>query len=337
MGFSPATLSFGFRRLCALSSTILLAGCALSADVSTTSVAVTDEVVVEGPPRFGMNIGESTYYNDQQVVANPLTYGDFPKGRQTLQIRVGKSTGNTITDTYFDPADPDRSYSESFAGGTYYIATGARAGESGMITDHNLDTGTYTLEHNGEPLAENDVVWLKGVVVSRGLPDAPNEEPGLGIGDWRMVARDGVTVNFVDDPDEPGDQLLQISFPPAGERLSGGTTHYIKATPGTTYRLRIRARSELQEASIGVRFSHLGMEDGGPDAEVDMQPKGDTILTPEWREYVFEGTSAHVDEVASKFSSITIGTAVTTSATNAGAVYIDSIDFEDEKLGSPSG
>lgn len=312
-------------------------GCS-SAGPRLTEIRVTEDVILESPPRLGVNLGRSTYYNDQQLVANPLAYGAFNKGRQMLQIRSDASAGaNTVTDEYFAEGDPDRTYAVSFKDGEYYVATGARAGEKGRIVDHPPGSGTFTLEHDGPPFSEHDVIWLRGPVTSHASPQAPGHEPALGIGDWRAFAGDGVELDFVDCEGIPGNQCLRVQFPATGERLAGGAKHYIKATPGTNYRIRVRARADLPDVSLGIRFENLGMEHGDPGHLVNMRADGGTTLGPEWREYVFEGRTALDDAVAERFSAITVGLAVTTSEEHGGAAYIDAIHFEDEKLDSPSG
>ena len=203
-----------------------LAGCS-PAEPEVATVRVTEEVLLDAPLRLGVNIGPTTYYNDEQVVANPFLHGGFAKGRQAHLIQVAGGTENTIIDGYAEPKDPDRIYMESFQGGTYYIATGTRAGESGSILEHAGGTARFTLEHSGSPLAEGDVVWLRGPLVPRALPDPAHGETGIGIGDFRLVADDGVLVDFVD----------VLDAEPAGmPALPGSTTEPagMPALPGST-------------------------------------------------------------------------------------------------------
>lgn len=328
------SLSAGYRlRVVALCWMVLLPACSGSPP-RATKVRVTDQTMVERPLRLGVNIGGSTYYNDQQVVANPFSHGGFATGRQVLLIRVTKATENTIQDMTHVPDDPD-AIVESFAGGKYCIATGARAGETGAIVDHDLKAGQFRLEHAGVPLEEEDLVWLHGPVVSRANPEPQEGERGIGIGDFRLAVGPGVTLDYVPSTEHEGDQYLRLQFPASAERSSGGVKHYLRATPDTTYRVRIRARSDIADAELGVLLKNYAFTHTEEGATTAMHCP-DPALGSEWREYVFQGVTTKDPRIGDKFSECLIGVDVP-GGSAGGAVYIDSIALDDARLQSESG
>lgn len=320
-------------QVAALCGMALLTSCGGSVP-RAAKVLVTDQSVVERPARLGVNVGGSTYYNDQQVVANPFSHGGFSMGRQVLLIRVTKATGNTVQDITHIPDDPD-GIAESFAGGKYCIATGARAGETGIIVDHDLKSGRFTLERTGAPLEEEDLVWLHGPAVPRANPEPREGEKGIGIGDFRMAVGPDVTLDYVPSTEHEGDQYLRLTFPASTERSGGGVKHYLRATPDTTYRVRIRARSDIPDAGLGALLKNYAFKHTERGAATEMEC-ADPRLSADWREYVFEGRTGPDARIGDEFSECLVGVDVP-AGSPGGAVYVDFIVLEDSKLQSESG
>jgi len=301
------------------------------------TVRVTEEVLVEAPRRLGATLAKTYYANDQQFAANPFAHGGFQPGHQAMGIRVANATANTIRDEGFNPNDPHLSYTESFAGGSYYIATGARAGESGRIVANAPMSGEFELEHTGAPLADNDYVWLRGPEAPRAVPDAQEGEQMLGIGDFRLEAETGVTHDFVPDPDDPGNQVLRLNFPPTGARMYGGAKHYIRATPNTTYHVTVRARSAMANANIGVNIQNLGIPGGEAGHRISFTPDGSAELGDGWRELRFTGTTYANSDIARNFSGVSVVIAANTSESAEGHAYLDKLRLEDESAVSGTG
>lgn len=329
----PEMVRAGSAFLSCVLSGLLLTHCSGDA-IEAATIRVTEQVVLENPLRLGINIGGSAYYDDQQVAANPLSHGGFAKGRQTGLVHVGKATEDTVVDAEFDAADPDR-ISESFAGGRYCIATGARAGEAGAISAHDPASGVFTLQHAGAPLAQGDLVWIIGPETRRANPDPAEGERGIGIGDFRVAVGEGVSLDYVDAEDIPLDQCLRLSFPANGQRNSGGVKHYIRATPDTAYKVRIRARSEATHAELRVGLQNQAFKYDEPGADTEMLCP-DPQLTPEWREYIFSGHTTEDARIGDSFSAITIGVSVDAES-SGGPAFIDSIVLDDGKQSTGSG
>lgn len=332
--------------LCFLLPLLLLPACGAqdmagpAAAAGKTIIRVRDEVLVESPHRLGINIGASAYYGDQQMVSNPFFHGGFPKGRQVYFLRTAAgSSGDTVIDAAWS-AKKHNQITESFAGATYCVATGPRAGETGRVTAHEPGSGEYTLENGGAPFGEGEYLWLTGPFTARALPDRSKGEKGIGIGDFRLAVEEGVKLDYVASeapaPHETPDQAMRLTFPNVLDKVSGGVKHYIKATPDTAYRVRIRARSEASHAELSMLMQNFGIHHTQPGARVPMRCEGDNRLTSEWREYVFSGHTAHNPDIAKKFSVFRIGVTLSPES-GGGAAYIDSIALEDERLASKSG
>lgn len=305
---------------------------------NAVKVTVTSNVILSSPPRLGVNLGKNYYSGDQQFAANPFAHGGFSKGRQVHGFRVTAATANTVTDANAVPGDPDTVLAESFAGGTYFVATGTRAGESGSITAHDPETGRFTLSKSGEPIAENQFIWMEGPLASRALPDPKEGEQPLGIGDFRLEAETGVTHEFVEDPAN-GDlaQVLQFNFPGTGARMFGAIKHYIRATPNTRYRITFRAKSDRPSAEISVRLTNLGMPPESNGAVIDFESEQEKALTNDWRQYAFEGETFADSSIGDSFSAVSISSVLNADATEVSHVWLDDFVLEDLTNGHPTG
>lgn len=299
-------------------------------------VRVTHQVVVEKPARLGVNIGASAYWSDLQQVANPFAHGGFSMGRQTLLIQAAPgASGTVVRDNYFDPSDPDRRYVESFAGGEYCIGTGPRAGERGAIASHDLATGTFTLEKDGAPLAENEVLWLRGPLVRRAQPDPQdkNVERTIGIGDFRPIEDDGVKVSLVDSGRAEGDQAVRVSFSGAG---AGGVKHYIRGISNNTYTVHVRARANGEGMVLQAGMRNFGIAYPDEGNAIELRPQGDTTLGADWKEYRFIGSTPDDKRMAEESSVFEI--VVNAEAAAAGShAEIDAVWLEDEGMKSAHG
>ncbi len=327
--------------LLSLTLLLLVTGCVDPNKVGGVSVIrVGAEVVLEKPERLGINIGSSYYWDDQQHVANPLAHGGFSKGRQALVVQASSgATENSFTDAYFEATDPDRNWVDSFAGGTYCIATGQRAGERGAIIAHDLDAGTYTLENSGVPLDENDAVWLQGPWVRRSVPEPQDEnvERTIGIGDFRPILDEGVTFDWIDSGDGELDQALRLTFPVANERKLGGVKHYVRGVTGNTYTLHVVARGSASGMSISAEMRNFGIPYPDAGNALTMEPDGDTALTSAWREYKFTCTTpsdARIRDASSVFELV-----ISADSNQAQEAYgdINAIWLEDSGMKSAHG
>lgn len=315
-------------------SALLHAGCT-QAQAPAVRIQVGEEVVLASPERLGVNLGPEAYYGDQQYVENPFLHGAFSKGHQSMVMRIKGGTANSFSDADFDAADPDRSLARSLAGGRYTVATGLRRGESGQIAAHDLATGTLTVSQSGTPFADDDYVWLYGPdsVHAEPAPSDPNVEEGLGIGDFRVVRAAGVEFALVESDLGSTDQFLRVSFPSDATEHAAGIKHYLRATPDTAYRVRVRARSVIPGARLAVSMSNFGISSGDGNYVPFVASLGDA-LGPEWKDFIFDGRTPANNAVANSFSGIEMLAVATNAGGGIAAVEIDAVRLEDLRLQS---
>lgn len=313
---------------------VLAAGCT-ETQAPVGVVRVTDEVVLAAPERLGVNLGMETYYGDQQYVEDPLLHGGFSKGRQVLVVRTRAGDAHSFGDADFDANDRDRKLARELTGGTYHVATGPRQGERGRITAHDLATGTFTTEKSGPAFVDDDFVWLHGPDAPRGEPDNddPNLERGLGIGDFRLMGDDGAEIGLVASPAGGRDQAVSIQLPPEPGELGAGLKHYLRVTPDTTYRLHIRARTDLPGARITATLVNLAIETGEHrNLGFDLIHGGP--LSGEWRDLTYETRTPSNPGITQSFSAIEIVFAGENKGTAPAGAEIDSVWLEDLRLQS---
>lgn len=294
-------------------------------------MTVTDTVILSRPHRLGINIGQNAYYGDQEIVAEPFAHGGFAKGRQVRIIQVKASTANKVTDAAFDATRPYTTCPESFAGGVYCIATGVRAGETGTIAQHNTDKGVFVLQHSGSPLAEGDVIWLRGPWVARASPEPKQGSQPLGLGRFHIEAAHGAEVDLVDAEANPRDQYLRVRLP--GESSAGGVSHGVAAAPNTDYRVRVRARCDASAANLNVTLRNLGIPGGQPGNILRMSGKDGSTIGPDWRDFVFDARTLGDPRICDLFS-VVIVTATAPQAQRQVTVLFDSVHFENLSIRS---
>lgn len=330
-------MSFRSHSLLLIACLLPMAGCA-AGPPPPVQVKVTEQVILESPARLGVNIGASNYWGDEQYVSNPFAHGSFPRGRQVMLLQVGQATGNTVIDGDFDPDDPDRHYVDSFQGGEYVIATGERAGEEGKIDQHSPTAGEFRFSRGGTPLQPGDLVWLKGPLTRRALPDPTNEkiEKTIGIGDFRPIAGDGVTLTF-EDGGRDNTQVLALDFPAGSQRFRGGVKHYVRAQPDRSYTVVVRARTDTPGATLGVDMECYGLDSSDPGYRPEFVAEPESTLTEEWREYRFTTTTANDPRVGSRNGVINIVVSLNAKATAPSHAWIDSTRLEDPATQTETG
>ncbi len=303
-------------------------GCSKAASRGTLTAAqvrVGDKVLLQKPIRFGVNLGQSTYYGDQQIVDNPFIQGGFSKGRQVYMMQVGQATQNTVTDSYA------AALTQSLEGGTYHIATGARAGEKGTVVGHELGPpSTFTLEHSGSPVEQSDVVWFRGKRAARALPDRQGVERGIGIGDFRLIIEEGVSFDYAPNGPNEMDQAIAFHFLPKKGRSVAGVKHYIRATANTRYTLRCRAKGTVPGAKLGAALKNHGIPHTDQGASVKLFSREEPLLTGEWRDYVFTGGTYTDERIADNFSAVSL-VVDAEPVPSAGTVWIDDVVLEDSR------
>jgi alpha-L-arabinofuranosidase len=274
-------------------------------------VYVNTDVLRKSPRRLGVNIGKTIYYTDNDVMAMPLVHGHFRKGRQVRVMQADGRADTVILDVLGGHANPGAD-APTLTGGTYYIATGARAGESGRILKYNASAGSIVPEHDGAPLGEGDVVLLQGPWTSHATPIREEGDPKIGIGDFRPRTAQDATLELVTtgDDGEGRDQAVRVTF--SGSRQSrGGVAHYVLLHPGDEYEVTVRAKGTAG-SELRVSIGHTKIPRDDPAAAVTLTAGQDNTLLPEWQDYVFRGRASgdsRVGEGASRLEVWLVDTA----------------------------
>jgi hypothetical protein len=301
------------------------------------SITITEQVVQKSPGRLGINIGESTYFGDQQISSSLLPHGEFPQGQQITLVRNKTPHPTIISDRYSKREKPHRNPFVSFEGGTYYIGSGPRAGESGAILQHESGAAEYTLEHSGVPIETDDLIWIKSTFTDRARPEWKYDENLIGIGDFRTLDRSIAELKLLDNESKSGDQILVIQFAKSASDESGGIKHYFNATSNTEYTAKVRARSDSPYAKLSVTLANLGIPHGEPGDEIRLTPETDPNLTPEWKTYTFRATTTSNEAIANRFSAIKFSVEMGQAETTHRSVQIDWVELDDANRKSETG
>jgi hypothetical protein len=326
-----------FVKLLCLLSVLTLVQCSSYDPDQPVSITITDQVVKKSPNRLGINIGESTYFGDQQISSTLLPHGDFSRGQQVSFVRNKTPHATIVSDRYARPEKPHRNPFVSFEGGTYYIGSGPRAGETGHILQHASGAAEYTLEHSGVPIETDDVIWIKGPYTDRARPESKYDENLIGIGDFRTLDSSKAVLEFIDNESKPGDQILNILFSPSSADESGGLKHYFNAAPNTEYIARVRARSDSPYAKLNVTMANLGIPHGESGDLIRLAAETDSNLTPEWKTYTFRATTTSNLAIANRFSAIKFSVRMDPAETVNRSAQIDWVELEDGTRKSETG
>jgi hypothetical protein len=254
------------------------------------------------------------------MTARPFAHGDFKPGRQVGFVKACKSRGSEFQDARYREGDSSTGYRATFAGGTYTVAAGTHAGESGRIVSHEPGSGIFTT--NGPAVSVGDYVWLRGPLVESAVPDPMPGERELGIGDFRVETSPGVSVDMRDE---------QIAIEVSGRDAYASIKHYLIALPSSNYRVQVRARAASGDGQLGVRLTNLGIPGGQPGNRISFACP-DTALQPEWTEYTFTGATFDDERIRDHFSMLEVR--VTGSGGGRVSAQLDSIELIDESIDS---
>ena len=318
-------------RAIALPILLSVAACSSYDPEQPVVITVIDTVVLESPNRLGINIGESTYFGDQQISSALLPHGDFSEGQQARIIRNKVKHENVISDKWNRPDKPHRNPSDSFEGGTYHIASGPRAGETGTIVKHTKGEAEFTLEHSGLPIEMDDLIWVKSPFTDRARPSNKYDQDLIGIGDFRYIEGSEGTLHFIPNPERPLDQVLEFNFEDPSKDSTAGIRHFFTGTADTEYVARVRARSDITNAELSVSLSNLGIRHRDSGHEIKLKPDGSSELTSEWTIHTFRGKTTHNPDIAERFSAVEFKVHVGPGDESARTVQIDWVELEDNK------
>jgi alpha-L-arabinofuranosidase len=303
---------------------ILLAGLALAASVAAgphsqtqaasnesggvTHLRVTDQVILPGVTRLGINLGEQTYYDSGQMVRNLLYRNPGFEGMAYRSILHCLSSGpSSCTDTHHAFTWP----AGFWDGARFEVLDGTAVGRKGGVKASGPSGGGYglTLDAGGPAIGAGD--WL---AVSKEFPG----DPAAG---WWPKTEGGARLEAERkdlSPETEGRQALRIEANGPGQSVE--LKSYFDSTEGFTF-VRMRGRYRLSfraKALAGSRTLHAHVKrivNGKADyLEQDFQ------LTPSWADYHAEFAA---NEGAGPVGPVEAGFSVT-----GGSLLLDDVDLE---------
>jgi hypothetical protein len=283
------------------------ASSAVSAD-GLTHVHITNQVILPGVTRLGINLGEQTYYDSGQMMRNLLYRNPGFEGMAYRSIlHCLAATADSCTDTHHAFTWPANFWN----GANFEVLDGSAVGRKGEIKTSGPSDGGYgvTFEGSGPAIAAGD--W---VAISKEFPGDPAAGwwPALHGGAHLEAERKDLS------PQTTGRQALRIEAAGAGQSVD--LKSYFDSTDGYTFvrlhghfRLSFRAKS-----LIGAKTFHAQVRrviNGKADyLEQDFQ------LTSTWADY-------HADFSANE-APLPTGPVETGFSFEGGSMLLDDVDLE---------
>lgn len=277
-------------------------------DAGVTHLHVTNQVILSGVTRLGINLGEQTYYDSGQMMRNLLYRNPGFEGMEYRSILHCLQSGpSQCTDTRHSFAWP----AGFWAGASFEVLDGAAAGRKGsVIASGPIDSGYgLTLDEPGTAIGVGD--WLAVSKQFTGDP-ASGWWPKL-MGGARLEAERNDLA-----PRTEGHQALRIEAAGAGQSVE--LNSYFDNMDGLTF-VRLRGRYRLSFRAKGLagnRKLHVGVRRIAAGKFEYLEQ--DFQLTPEWADYHAEFAA---DEAAGPIGPVEEGFSVA-----GGSLLLDDVDLE---------
>ena len=273
-----------------------------------TRLHVTNEVILPGVTRLGINLGEQNYYDSGQMMRNLLYRNPGFEGlayRSILHCLVGGPSSCTDTRHSF-------AWGAGFwDGASFELLDGAAAGRKGSVLSSGPKDGGYGLTLSGSGAAIGAGDWLAVRKETAGDP-ASGWWPALQGGARLEAERRDLS------SETEGHQALRIEAAGAGQSVE--LKSYFDTLEGYTF-VRLRGRYRLSfraKALSGTRTLHVHVRriaNGKFDyLEQDFQ------LTPDWADY-------HAEFQANEGAGPT-GPVETGFSVAGGSLLLDDVDLE---------
>lgn len=247
------------------------------------TVVVTDEVLVPGVKRFGINLGGRTQYGAAQILKNLIPNPGFEPGLYGSMLHVEKgATGDRLPQAFWDTKWNHEEYGigqpEGFwDGAEYEILFGPAKGRVGTVKrfTHEEGRNVFYLDDSGAAPKEYDVLVVR------------QELPGVATGSVMNTS----TVDTRDKrPGSPGSQSLRLDS-------SGQWYLYLDSY----WRDGDTSAGKLLVIEGNWVFSFWARGEGsGSRLRVRFQRDGETLfidesvpITAEWKEYTFPFDAPH--------------------------------------------
>jgi len=279
-----------------------------SASDGITHFRVTDQVVLAGVTRLGINLGDQDYYDSGQMLRNLLFRNPGFEGmsyRSIVRCRQGGAS------RCFDSRPGVVWKAGWWDGASFEVLDGAAAGRRGKVTVSGPEAGGYalTLDAGGKAIGAGD--WL---AVSKDFPGDP-------VAGWWPAVSGGAQFKAERadlSPHTQGRQALRIEAAGAGQ--SAQLKSYFDSTEGFTF-LRMRGRFRLSfraKSLAGSKTLHVRVVRLVPHAAAALDL--DVQLTGAWADY-------HLDFAASD-DAATPGPVEASFAVSGASLLLDDVDLE---------
>ena len=280
-----------------------------------TRLRVTNQTIVPGVKRLGMNLGFQDFYDAGQMTKNLLFRNPGFEGMTYRTIFHCQAGGSSLC---VDRRQGVQFPADFWVGATYEVLDGAAAGRRGSVVSCGKESDGYglTLDSKGKPIGIGD--WLV----------AYREVPGDPAAGWWPNLNGGakLTAERADlSPETPGHQALRIEA--SGPGQSARLNSYFDTLDGFTFlRLRGRYRLSFRAKSLnGSRMVHVHVARNAPGKISNLEQ--DVRIAPTWGDYF--------QDFAANEGSGPTGTVEVSFTVTGGDMLLDDVDLE-QTSGDPA-
>lgn len=280
-----------------------------------STIRVDRTILHEHAIRLGMNLGEESYYDSQQILKNLVSQNPGFEGRQWQSVLpCGRVTPTSCTD-----GANSGSWPEGFLdGGTYEVLTGPGAGETGAIlysTAASEHVGTTVqFAQPARSLGMNDYIAVRKVT-----PLTPSGADALY--GWSQYAGGGASIAPESDDLSPhtlGVQAVRLDASGGGQFASLATS--FDSTNDHSY-LHMRGPYHVDFRAKGIAGSRsltVKIQRSGSNAPIFEQT---VRLSGNWQDYTL---SFNANEPAQAVGTVNVGFSVSDSK-----VLLDDVALEE--------
>ena len=273
-----------------------------------THLRVTNQVILAGVTRLGIDLGDQDFYDSGQMLRNLISRNPEFAGMMYRSIFHCQMGGPARC---VDMRQGIQFPADFWNGASYEVLMGAAAGQRGSVTGSGAGAGGYAfaLDSGGRAIGAGD--WM---VVEKNFPD----DAGAG---WWPAMHGGarLEIEHADlPPGLPVDQALRIEASGAGQ--SADMNAFFDSTAGLTF-LRLRGHYRLSfwaKAIHGPAVMRVSVE--REVAGVSRYLDESIRLTPLWTQYKEEFNANEVN--------LPPGTVGVRFSVAGGSALLDAADLE---------
>jgi hypothetical protein len=298
-----------------VAATFLMAQRMPGAGDGVTRLRVTNQTIVPGVKRLGMNLGFQDFYDAGQMTKNLLFRNPGFEAMTYRTIFHCQAGGSSVC---VDRRQGVQFPADFWNGATFEVLDGAAAGRRGYVLSCGKDRDGYglTLDSKGKPLGVGD--WL---VAYREVPGDPAAGwwPNLNGGAKLTAERRDLS------PETLGHQALRIEA--SGPGQSARINSYFDTLDGFTFvRLRGRYRLSFRAKSLnGSRMVHVHVARNTPGKIPNLEQ--DVRIGPAWGDYS--------QDFAANEGAGPTGTVEVSFTVTGGDMLLDDVDLE-QTSGDPA-